>query len=90
MRKQELIANIAAKAAISREKSNEVVNALIDEIRLAVARDEKVNLIGLGTFESRARSERMGKNPQTGQPMKIPARKTVGFKPGKALKDAVN
>ncbi|MDX1319461.1 MAG: HU family DNA-binding protein [Oceanospirillum sp.] len=90
MRKPELAAAIAEKAELSKDKANEVLNAMLDEITGAVAKGDSVSLIGFGTFSVRERSARKGKNPQTGEPMDIPASKTVGFKVGKKLKDAVD
>ncbi len=90
MRKPELAAAIAAKAELSKDKANEVLNAVLDEITGAVAKGDSVSLIGFGTFSVRERSARMGKNPQTGEAMEIAASKTVGFKVGKKLKDAVD
>lgn len=90
MRKPELAAAIAEKADISKEKANDVLNAMLDQITNSVAKKESVTLVGFGTFEARARAARTGKNPQTGQSIQIPASNTVAFKPGKALKDAVN
>ncbi len=89
MRKPELAAAIAAKANLSKEKANEVITAITDEITKAMARNDEVSLIGFGTFSVRTRSARTGKNPQTGAVIQIPASQTVGFKPGKALRDAV-
>ncbi len=89
MRKPELAAAVAAKANLSKEKANEVITAITDEITKAMARKEEVSLIGFGTFSIRNRSARTGKNPQTGAVIQIPASQTVGFKAGKALKDAV-
>ncbi len=90
MRKPDLAAAIAEKAELSKDKANDVLNAVLDEITGAVAKGDSVSLIGFGTFSVRERSARMGKNPQTGEPMEIPASKTVGFKVGKKLKDAVD
>ncbi len=89
MRKPELAAAIAAQAELSKEKANEVLTAITDEITKAMARKDTVNLIGFGTFSVRQRSARTGKNPQTGAEIKIAASETVGFKPGKTLKDAI-
>ena len=89
MRKPELAAAIAAKANLSKEKASEVITAITEEITKAMARKEEVSLIGFGTFSVRNRSARTGKNPQTGAAIQIPASQTVGFKAGKALKDAV-
>ncbi|KZY61428.1 DNA-binding protein HU [Oleiphilus sp. HI0071] len=90
MKKPELIAAIAEETGLTKDKSGEVLNALLDEITNAMTRDDAVSLIGFGTFSQRTRSARTGKNPQTGKAIQIPASKSVGFKPGKALKDAVN
>lgn len=90
MKKPELIAAIAEETGLTKDKSGEVLNALLDEVTNAMTRDDAVSLIGFGTFSQRARSARTGKNPQTGKTIQIPASKSVGFKPGKALKDAVN
>lgn len=90
MKKPELAAAIALKADVTKEKAGEILNIMIDEITNAVCQNESVTLIGFGTFSRRDRSARTGKNPQTGMTIQIPASKTAGFKPGKALKDAVN
>ena len=90
MRKPDLAAFIADKADISNAKANDVLSAILDEITNALNRKENVSLIGFGTFEVRHRNARTGKNPQTGEAIQIAASNTVGFKPGKALKDAVN
>ncbi len=90
MNKSELVAAVAASAGISQAKAAQAVAALTDKIANAAARGESVSLIGFGTFSVRERSARTGKNPQTGATIQIAASKTVGFKPGKALKDAVN
>ncbi len=90
MRKPDLAAEIADKADIPADKANEVLSAILDEITNALSRKESVSLIGFGTFEPRHRNARAGKNPQTGEVLQIAASNTVGFKPGKALKEAVN
>lgn len=89
MRKPELAAAIAEKADLTKEQANRVLNALLDEITGALNRKDSVTLVGFGTFLQRHRGARTGKNPQTG-PVKIKASNTVAFKPGKALRDAVN
>lgn len=88
--KNELAAMVADKADISKDKAGEVITAMTDEITAALIRDESVSLIGFGTFSQRKRAARKGKNPQTGAEINIPASTSVGFKPGKALKDSVN
>lgn len=90
MKKPELAAAIASKAGVTKNKAGEILNIITDEITNAVSQDDAVTLIGFGTFSQRERSARTGKNPQTGESIQIPASKTVGFKPGKSLKDAVN
>jgi DNA-binding protein HU-alpha len=90
MRKPDLAAFIADKADISTEKAQQVMAAILDEITNALSRDDSVSLVGFGTFEKRHRTARAGKNPQTGAAIDIAATNTVGFKPGKALRDAVN
>ncbi len=90
MRKPELAAAIATKAGVTKEKAGEILNIMTDEITNALSQNDPVTLIGFGTFSQRERSARTGKNPQTGKTIQIPASKSVGFKPGKSLKDAVN
>lgn len=90
MKKPELIAAIAEQTGLTKEKSGEVLNIITDEITNAMVKDDPVSLIGFGTFSQRSRSARTGKNPQTGKTIQIAASKSVGFKPGKALKDSVN
>ena len=90
MRKPDLAAYIADKADISTEKAQQVLAAILDEITNALSRDEPVALVGFGAFEKRYRGPRKGKNPQTGAAIEIGASHSVGFKPGKILKDAVN
>ncbi|MFA7555174.1 MAG: HU family DNA-binding protein [Spongiibacteraceae bacterium] len=90
MRKPDLAAQIADKADISVSKANDVLSAILDEITNSLSRKESVSLIGFGTFENRHRNARAGKNPQTGETIQIAASNSVGFKPGKALKEALN
>ncbi len=90
MRKPDLAAIIADKADISNDKANDVLNAILDEITNSLSKKESVSLIGFGTFENRHRNARAGKNPQTGETIQIAASNSVGFKPGKALKSALN
>lgn len=90
MRKPDLAAVIADKADISKDKAAEVLNALLSQVTTAVSKGESVSLIGFGSFERRSRAARTGKNPQTGAAIQIAASNTVAFKPGKALKEAIN
>jgi DNA-binding protein HU-alpha len=90
MRKPDLAAFIADRADISTEKAHQVMTAILDEIANALSRDDCVSLVGFGTFEKRYRTARAGKNPQTGDAIEIAASHSVGFKPGKGLRDAVS
>lgn len=89
MRKPELVNAVAAQTGLTKEKANEVISALTDQIREAMARKDEVSILGFGSFSVRQRSARSGRNPKTGATITIPASQTVGFKVGKALKDAV-
>ena len=90
MNKTELIAAIAEKAEISKKDSEKALKAFIDVVTEQLKNDDKVQLVGFGTFEVSKRAAREGRNPQTGQTMKIAACKAPKFKAGKALKDALN
>ena len=90
MNKSELVANVAAKAEITKKDAEKAVAAVFESIQGALVEGDKVQLIGFGTFEVRERAARVGRNPQTGEEIQIAAAKVPAFKPGKALKDAVN
>ncbi len=90
MNKADLIAAIADDAEISKAKAGYALNSAIEHIIKAVTKGDSVQLIGFGTFASGKRAARMGRNPKTGEPLKIAASKTVKFSAGKAFKDAVN
>ena len=90
MNKTELIAAIAEKAEISKKDSEKALKAFVDVVTEQLKNDDKVQLVGFGTFEVSKRAAREGRNPQTGQTMKIEACKAPKFKAGKALKDAIN
>ena len=90
MNKGELVAALAAKTELSKKDSEAALNALVDVIGDTIAKGEKVQLIGVGTFESKARPARTARNPRTGEEVKIAASKAPAFKAGKALKDKVN
>lgn len=91
MNKSELAAQIADKARITKKDADVVLNAVIDSISDALAKGEKVQVIGFGAFEVRQRKERQGRNPRKpGEKMIIPATKSPVFKAGKVLKDTVN
>ena len=89
MNKTELIAAVAEKAGISKKDADNSVNAVLDVIVETLASDEKVQLVGFGTFEVRSRSARQGRDPRPNSPITIPASKVPAFKAGKAFKDSV-
>lgn len=90
MNKTELIAEVAAKAEITKKDADAAVTAVIDTITEALVNGDKVQLVGFGTFEVRERSARTGRDPRTNKAIEIPASKAPAFKAGKALKDSVN
>jgi DNA-binding protein HU-beta len=89
MNKTELIAKVADKSALTKKDADKAIAALIETITEALAKNDKVQLVGFGTFEVRARAERKGRNPLTKAEITIPASKVPAFKAGKALKDAI-
>lgn len=89
MNKVELVAAVAEKADLSKKDAEKAVAAVLDTVVAAVAKEDKVQLVGFGTFEVRARAARTGRNPQTKETITIPASKAPVFKAGKAFKDAV-
>ena len=89
MNKTELITAVAEKTGMSKKDADSAVNAVLDTIIEAVACEEKVQIVGFGTFEARKRAARTGINPQTKQQIKIAASTVPAFKAGKAFKDAV-
>ncbi len=89
MTKAELIAKIAEGAELSKKDAEKALNATIASITEALKKGDKVALVGFGTFETRKRAARKGKNPQTGKEISIPATTTPAFKAGRVLKDAV-
>jgi len=90
MHKTDLVEAVAQAIHLSKTEANDVVTAILDEITNALSRNDSVNLVGFGSFTCRSRAARSGRSPKTGETIHIPASTTVGFKPGKALKDAVN
>lgn len=89
MNKPELVEAVAEKAGITKKDSEKVVAAVLEGIADTLAKGEKVQLVGFGTFEVRHRNAREGRNPSTGEAIKIAAQNVPAFKPGKALKDVV-
>lgn len=89
MNKMELIAAVADTTELPRAKATDVVDAVLGAIEGALKKKEEVRLVGFGTFATSARAATTGRNPRTGEEMKIPASTSVKFKAGKSLKDAV-
>ncbi|HHX18051.1 MAG TPA: HU family DNA-binding protein [Clostridium sp.] len=90
MNKTELIASMAEKSKLSKKDSEKALNAFIESVEEGLAKGEKIQLVGFGTFEVRERAERKGRNPQTKEEIIIPATKAPVFKVGKNLKELVN
>ena len=90
MNKSELIEAIAHEADLSKADAGRAVDAFVDQVTSALKKGDSISLVGFGTFSVRERSARTGRNPQTGETIKIKASKNPAFKAGKALKDAVN
>lgn len=90
MTKPELIEAIADHADITKKDAAKALDGFVDAITFAMSIGQDVTLLGFGTFAVKTREARTGRNPQTGAAMEIPASKTVTFKAGKSLKEAVN
>ena len=89
MNKAELVAAVAEKTALSKKDSEKAVNATFESISAALAECGKDQLVGFGSFETKERNARVGRNPRTKEEIEIPASRVPAFKAGKALKDAV-
>lgn len=89
MNKSELISVVAEKAGMTKKDTEKVVNAVFESVTDALAKKEKVQLIGFGTFDLRTRKAREGRNPATGDVIQIPQATVPVFKAGKALKESV-
>jgi len=90
MKKADLVDVIAGKAGLAKGQVQQMVDDVFDLIADGLAKGEKIDLRGFGTFSVRESAARTGRNPQTGEPIAIPARRVPGFKPGKELKEKVN
>ena len=90
MKKSDLIEAIAQKNNLPRGQTQQLLDDLLEHIAIGLAQGDKVDLRGFGTFSVRESAARTGRNPQTGDPIQIPARRMPGFKPGKELKDRCN
>ena len=89
MTKDDIVEAIVKKTAITKKDASEALATVLEEITKALSKGEDVTLTGFGTFKVGARAAREGRNPKTGEKIKIPAMKTPKFKAGKELKDAV-
>ena len=89
MNKTELIAAVAEKAELSKKDAEAAITATVEAITEALCKEEKVQLVGFGSFEVKSRAARVGRNPKTGEEIHIAEGKMPVFKAGKALKDAV-
>ena len=90
MNKGEFIDAVAEAAGMSKVDAGRAVDAVLSTVTKTLKSGDSIALVGFGTFEVRNRAERTGRNPKTKEPITIPASKAAAFKPGKALKDAVN
>ena len=90
MNKAEFIAEVAEKSNLSKKDAGNAINAMVDVITDVIAKQDKLTLVGFGTFETSKRTARTGKNPQTGETIKIPASVVPKFKAGAKLKEAAN
>ena len=89
MNKRELINEVSKKTGITKKDAGSVLNAITEHITDALSNSEKVTLVGFGTFQVMQRKARRGRNPQTGEEIQIPAKKTPKFVPGKGLREKV-
>ena len=89
MIKNELVAKVADQSGLSKKDAEKALAAVIDTITAALVAGDKVQLVGFGTFETKQREARTGRNPRSGETIEIPAASLPAFKAGKALKDAV-
>ena len=90
MNKEELVKEICKKTKVSQKQASDIIGITLEVIEKTVAKGKKVTLVGFGTFEPRKRAARVGRNPQTGKEIKIPAKTFPTFSAGKKFKEAVN
>ena len=90
MNKAELVKAMADETGLSQKDAEKALNSFVNQVSNALEQKDKVQLVGFGTFETRERAERTGRNPQTNEEIKIPASTVPAFKAGKALKERVN
>ncbi|MBX6351248.1 MAG: HU family DNA-binding protein [Clostridia bacterium] len=90
MNKSQLVQRVAEQTGITKRQAGQVVNAVFDSIRSSLQSGNRVSLVGFGSFEVRQRKARQGRNPRTGQRLRINARRVPVFRAGRPLRDAVN
>jgi nucleoid DNA-binding protein len=90
MNKSEFVDSLAKKLSFSKQESERVVEAVLETLRSALVNGEKVDLRGLGSFKVKENKARQGRNPQTGEPMLIKAKRSAAFRPGKELTELLN
>ena len=90
MNKNELLEKVSLASGLTKKESEAAINAFLETLTDVLKAGDKISLKGFGTFEVRTREARMGRNPRTGETVKIAARTAVTFKAGSKLKDAVN
>ena len=90
MNKSQLVESIAKKTGFTKKDSEKALAAVLESVEKALVKGDKVQLIGFGTFGTKKRAARTGRNPQTGATIKVPASKVVSFAPSSALKAKVN
>ena len=90
MNKNELIADVARRADLTKDQAGSAIEAMLDSITDAMSRKDEVRLLGFGNFSATRREAKMGRNPQTGAPVEIKAANVPKFKAGKGLKDKLN
>ena len=90
MNKSELIDNIAEKSGLNKTQAGDALNAMMESVGEALENNDSVSLVGFGTYSVKDRKARTGRNPKTGEELKIPASKVPHFKAGKSLKDRLN
>ena len=90
MNKADLVAKVAEKSGVTKKDAEKAVAGVFAAVQEALAAGDRVQVLGFGTFEVKERAARIGRNPQTGEELQIAASRNPSFKPGKALKEAVN
>lgn len=89
MNKAELVNEVSGKTGLTKKQTQNVIDAVVETIGDILSRGEKVTLVGFGTFQIVSRKAKVGRNPQTGQTIQIPAKKVPKFRPGKRLREKV-